>query len=152
MGKQFCYNKKARFEYFIEETFEAGIVLEGSEVKSIREGACNLADSFCYIKNGEVFVKNMHIGYYNRSAAFNTKDTKRDRKLLLTKREISKIAGKINEKGMTLIPISVYDKNNLIKVEVALCKGKHTYDKKKVLAEKDTKREMDREIKRHMER
>ncbi|MCD8205058.1 MAG: SsrA-binding protein SmpB [Clostridia bacterium] len=150
MQKQLCYNKKARFEYFIEETYEAGIVLEGSEVKSLRDGNCSLGDSFCYIKGGEVFVRNMHIGVYKRSAAFNTRDPKRDRKLLLNRREINKIAGKINEKGETLIPLSVYLKDNLIKVEVALCKGKHTYDKKRVLAEKDAKREAEREIKKHM--
>ncbi len=145
--KQICVNRSARFEYFVEEKYEAGIVLEGAEVKSLRLNNCNLSDSFCYIKGGEVWLKNMHIGAYKRSGAFNTKDTRRDRKLLLNKREIARISGKINEKGMTLVPLSLYFKQSIVKVELGLCRGKHTYDKKKVIAERDNKRALERELK-----
>lgn len=142
-------NKSASFEYFIEEKFEAGIVLEGSEVKSIRKSNCNLSDSFCFVRKGEVTLKNMHITVYDRSGAFNTRDSRRDRKLLLHKSEIAKIVGKVNEKGYTLVPLKVYFKDSLIKVEVALCRGKHTYDKRQSLKEKDLKREADRHMKEY---
>lgn len=142
-------NKSASFEYFIEEKFEAGIVLEGSEVKSIRKSNCNLNDSFCFVRKGEVTLKNMHIAVYDRSGAFNTRDSRRDRKLLLHKSEIAKIVGKVNEKGYTLVPLKVYFKDSLIKVEVALCRGKHTYDKRQSLKEKDLKREADRHMKEY---
>ena len=142
-------NKSASFEYFIEEKFEAGIVLEGSEVKSIRKSNCNLSDSFCFVRKGEVTLKNMHIAVYDRSGAFNTRDSRRDRKLLLHKSEIAKIVGKVNEKGYTLVPLKVYFKDSLIKVEVALCRGKHTYDKRQSLKEKDLKREADRHMKEY---
>ena len=142
-------NKSASFEYFIEEKFEAGIVLEGSEVKSIRKSNCNLSDSFCIVRMGEVTLKNMHIAVYDRSGAFNTRDSRRDRKLLLHKSEIAKIVGKVNEKGYTLVPLKVYFKDSLIKVEVALCRGKHTYDKRQSLKEKDLKREADRHMKEY---
>ncbi len=145
--KQIAYNRSAGFEYFIEEKFEAGIVLEGAEVKALREGKCNLKDSFCYINGGEAFIKNMHIPLYDKSGAFNTRDSKRDRKLLLHKREIDKISGKIHSKGMTLVPIALYFKDNLIKAEVALCRGKQNYDKKRAIKERDIKRETDRQIK-----
>lgn len=143
------YNKRASFEYYIEDKYEAGIVLEGNEVKSIRAGHCSLKDSFCYLRKGEVVLKNMHIAYYKQSGVFNTVDTKRDRKLLLHRAEIDKIVGKVNEKGYTLVPIKVYFKDALIKVEVALCKGKHTYDKKRALREKDILREKERQIKEY---
>ena len=142
-------NKSASFEYFIEEKFEAGIVLEGSEVKSIRKSNCNLSDSFCFVRKGEVTLKDMHIAVYDRSGAFNTRDSRRDRKLLLHKSEIAKIVGKVNEKGYTLVPLKVYFKDSLIKVEVALCRGKHTYDKRQSLKEKDLKREADRHMKEY---
>ena len=142
-------NKSASFEYFIEEKFEAGIVLEGSEVKSIRKSNCNLSDSFCFVRKGEVTLKNMHIAVYDRSGAFNTRDSRRDRKLLLHKSEIAKIVGKVNEKGYTLVPLKVYFKDSLIKVEVALCRGKHPYDKRQSLKEKDLKREADRHMKEY---
>ena len=142
-------NKSASFEYFIEEKFEAGIVLEGSEVKSIRKSNCNLSDSFCFVRKGEVTLKNMHIAVYDRSVAFNTRDSRRNRKLLLHKSEIAKIVGKVNEKGYTLVPLKVYFKDSLIKVEVALCRGKHTYDKRQSLKEKDLKREADRHMKEY---
>ena len=145
--KQIAYNRSATFEYFIEQRYEAGIVLEGAEVKSLRAGNCNLKDSFCYIRNGEVTLKNMHIPVYDKSGAFNSKDSKRDRKLLLHKQEIDKIVGKINAKGMTLVPISLYFKDNLIKVEVALCKGKQSYDKKQTIKKRDVERDTKRQIK-----
>jgi SsrA-binding protein len=145
--KQIAYNRSASFEYFIEEKYEAGIVLEGAEVKSLRAGNCNLKDSFCFIRDGEVQLKNMHIPVYDKAGAFNSKDSKRDRKLLLHKREIDKIVGKINAKGMTLVPISLYFKDNLIKVEVALCRGKQTFDKKETVKQRDLKRDVARQLK-----
>lgn len=145
--KQIAYNRSASFEYFIEQKFEAGIVLEGAEVKSLRAGNCNLKDSFCFIRDGEVALKNMHIPVYDKSGAFNSKDSKRDRKLLLHKYEIDKIVGKINQKGMTLVPISLYFKDNLIKVEVALCRGKQSYDKKQSIKQRDIDRDTKRQIK-----
>ena len=129
--KVIAVNKSAGFEYFIEDKFEAGIVLEGSEVKSIRKN------------------KNMHIAVYDKSGAFNTRDSRRDRRLLLHKSEISKIVGKVNEKGYTLVPLKIYFSGALVKVEVALCRGKHTYDKKQSLKEKDIKRDTDRRIKEY---
>ena len=143
-------NKSASFEYFIEDKYEAGIVLEGSEVKSLRKNNCNLADSFCFIRNGEVLLKNMHIAVYDKSGAFNTRESRRDRKLLLHKSEISKIVGKITEKGYTLVPLRIYFSQALVKVEVALCRGKHTFDKKKSLQERDLVREKERQIKEYL--
>ena len=145
--KTIALNKSASFEYFIEDRYEAGIVLEGSEVKSIREGRASLSESFCEIRGGEIFLKNMHIALYDKSGAFSTRDSRRERKLLLNRMEISKIVGKVNERGYTLVPLKLYFKDALIKVEVALCKGKHTYDKKRALAERDQKRALDRAIK-----
>lgn len=145
--KQIAYNKSASFEYFIEEKYEAGIVLEGAEVKSLRAGNCNLKDSFCFIRNGEISLKNMHIPVYDKSGAFNSRDSKRDRKLLMHKGEIDKIVGKINAKGMTLVPISIYFKENLIKVEVALCRGKQNYDKKQSIKKRDIERDTKRQLK-----
>ena len=145
--KMIALNKSASFEYFIEDRYEAGIVLEGSEVKSIREGRASLSESFCEIRGGEIFLKNMHIALYDKSGAFSTRDSRRERKLLLNRMEISKIVGKVNERGYTLVPLKLYFKDALIKVEVALCKGKHTYDKKRTLAERDQKRALDRAIK-----
>jgi SsrA-binding protein len=150
--KTICINKSASFEYFIEEKYEAGIVLEGSEVKSIRAGNCNLKDSFCFVRNGDITLKNMHVAYYDKSGKFNTVDSKRDRKLLMHKIEISRITGKINEKGYTLIPLKMYFKESLIKIELGLCKGKHTFDKKKTLAEKDLKRYAERQIKEYLKK
>ena len=148
--KVVAVNKSASFEYFIEEKFEAGIVLEGSEVKSIRKNNCNLADSFCFVRAGEVTLKNMHIAVYDKSGAFSTRDSRKDRKLLLHRQEIAKIAGKVNKSGYTLVPLKVYFKDALVKVEIALCRGKHTYDKKRSLAERDAKRAADREAKEYM--
>ena len=145
--KQIAYNRSATFEYFIEEKYEAGIVLEGAEVKSLRSGNCNLKDSFCFIRDGQVTVKNMHIPVYDKSGAFNSKDSKRDRRLLLHKYEIAKIVGKINTKGMTLVPLSLYFKDNLIKMEVALCRGKQTVDKKQTIKARDIERDTKRQLK-----
>ncbi len=140
-------NKSATFEYFIEEKYEAGIVLEGNEIKSLRAGSVNMNDSFCFLQNGEVVVKNMHIALYDKSDAFSTKNTRRDRVLLLHKSEIGKIAGKVNRQGYTLVPLKLYFKDALVKMEIALCKGKHTYDKKQAIADRDLKRAADRDIK-----
>lgn len=140
-------NRTASFEYFIEEKYEAGIVLEGNEVQSVRKGNVNMNDSFCFLRGNTVSVKNMHIALYDKSDAFSTKDTRRDRKLLLHKREISKIAGKINRQGYTLVPLKLYFKDSLVKMEIALCRGKHTFDKKQAIAERDVKRAVERDIK-----
>ena len=140
-------NKSASFEYFIEEKYEAGIVLEGNEIKSLRNGNVNMNDSFCLLSGSEAVVKNMHVALYDKSDAFSTRNTRRDRKLLLHKSELAKIAGKINRQGYTLVPLKLYFKNALVKIEVALCRGKHTYDKKQTIAERDVKRAVDREIK-----
>lgn len=148
--KLIAVNKSASFEYFIEEKYEAGIVLEGSEVKSLRAGKASLGESFCEIRGGEIFLKNMHIAVYDKSGAFSTRDARKDRKLLLHKTEISKIVGRVNEKGYTLVPLKIYFKDALIKAEVALCKGKHTYDKKRSIAERDQKRAADRAVKEYL--
>lgn len=139
-------NRLARHEYFIEDTIEAGIVLDGGEVKSLKGGNANLNDSFCLIANGEVFIKNAHVAVYDKSSAYNVKDSRRDRKLLLNKREIIRLKQKVAEKGYTLVPLKLYLKDALIKVELGVCKGKHTYDKKQTLKEKDIKKKTDREI------
>lgn len=145
--KIIAVNKSASFEYFIQEKYEAGIVLEGAEVKSLRAGKASLGESFCEIRGGEIFLKNMHIAIYDKSGAFSTRDARRDRKLLLNRTEISKIVGRVNERGFALVPLKVYFKDALVKVEIALCKGKHTYDKKQTLKERDQKRAMDRAAK-----
>ncbi len=147
--KQIAYNRYALYEYFVIEKFEAGIVLEGSEVKSLRAGNCNLKDSFCILRNGEITLKNMHIPVYDKAGAFSSKDSKRDRKLLMHKSEIARLAGKINEKGYTLVPLSLYFSGSLIKAEIALCKGKQSFDKKRTIAERDQKRALDRELKNY---
>lgn len=144
--KTITENRQVRHEYFIEDTYEAGMCLEGSEVKSVRAGSVNLKDSFCYIKNMEVFVKNMHIAVYDKSGAFNTRDAKRDRKLLLNKREILKIKSMAEQKGYALVPVRLYYKDALIKMELGVCRGKHTFDKKETLKEKDIKRSAEREM------
>lgn len=143
-------NRQARHEYFIEETYTAGIVLEGAEVKSIRAGSVNLKDSFCSLYKGEMFIKNMHITTYDKSGAFNSKDSKRDRKLLLNRAEINKIVGKINEKGYTLVPLSLFFEGSLVKVSLGVCKGKHTYDKKETIKERDIKKSLDRQLKNYL--
>lgn len=142
-------NRVARHEYFIDDTYEAGISLDGGEVKSARAGSVNLRDSFCVIKNAEVFIKNMHVAVYDKSGAFNTSDSKRDRRLLLHKSEIRRLIGKVNEKGYTLVPLKIYLKQSLIKVEVGLCKGKHTYDKKQSIKERDLDRSARKDVKNY---
>ena len=147
--KVICENREARHEYFIIDTYEAGISLDGGEVKSIRLGNVNLKDSYCSISGASVFIKNMHISVYDKSGAYNVKEARRDRRLLLHKYEARKIAEKVSEKGFTLVPLKLYYKDALIKVELALCKGKHTFDKKQALMDKDIKRAMEREIKKY---
>ena len=147
--KIICTNRSAGFDYFIVDRIEAGIVLEGTEVKSLRKGNVNLKDSFCFIRNGEILIKNMHIAVYDKSGAFNSKDAKRDRKLLLHKAEIRKVGAKVNEQGMTLVPLKMYFKQALVKMELGLCKGKHTFDKKRSLMEKDIIRDAERAIKNY---
>ena len=137
--KTVATNRKARHEYFIEETIEAGIVLKGTEVKSIRQGKVNIKDSYATIKNGEVFLKEMHISPYEQGNIFNV-DPLRQRKLLLKKREIRKLNSYIMQKGYTLIPLSIYIKNGLVKVELAVAKGKKMYDKREDIARRDAER------------
>ena len=147
--KVICLNKTAPHDYFILERLEAGIVLEGSEVKSLRQGNVNLKDSFCVAEKGELFVKNMHVALYDKAGAFNTKDSRRDRKLLVHKLELVRLNSKVSQKGLTIVPLKLYFKDALIKMEIGLCQGKHTYDKKRSLMEKDIKREKEREIKNY---
>jgi SsrA-binding protein len=142
-----CQNRKARHEYFIEETFEAGMVLDGPEVKSLRDGRANLVDSYARVKRGEVFLFNMHISPYPFAHHMDL-DPKRTRKLLLTKKEIKRIVGKTEEKGYTMIPLKVYFSGGWAKILVGLARGKKKADKRQAIKEKDMKRDMDRERKR----
>ena len=146
-GKVIATNRVANHEYFILDRFETGIVLDGGEIKSLRGGNCNLRDSFCVFYGGEIFVKNMHISVYDKAGAYNSKDAKRDRKLLMHKTEIIRLSSKVAEKGLTVVPLKLYFKDALVKMEIGLCQGKHTYDKKKALMEKDILREKDRYLK-----
>lgn len=144
-GKLIAQNKKAWHEYFIDEKYEAGIALFGTEVKSLRCGAVNLKDSYCEINNGELYAIGIHISPYENGNIFN-RDPLRDKKLLMHKREIMKLNGLVAQKGLTLIPLSLYFSGSHVKVEVGLCRGKKLYDKR----ESDAKREADREIERRM--
>lgn len=144
--KNITVNRKARHEYSILQTFECGIVLFGTEVKSLREGKANLVDSFAVIKNGEVWLLSLHISEYKQGNINNHIPT-RDRKLLLNKSEIRKLIGKTKEKGLTLIPLRLYFKNGRVKVELALAKGKKVYDKRQDIAKKDFQRDQERRIK-----
>lgn len=139
-------NKKAYHDYFIEEKYEAGLVLHGTEVKSLRMGKCSIKEAFIHIENGEVIIYGMHISPYEKGNIFN-KDPLRPKKLLMHKNEILKLQGKIKEKGYTIVPVQVYFKGSLVKVQVALAKGKKLYDKRKDIAKKDQKREAEREFK-----
>lgn len=139
-------NKKAYHEYFIEDTFEAGLVLVGSEVKSVKAGGMSLTDSFVNIKNNEVFLKNSYIKPFEKTTAF-IPDSKRDRKLLLNKRETQKLIRGVKEKSYTIVPTKVYLKKNLVKVEIALAKGKKLYDKKETLKQKAITREINQATK-----
>ena len=144
--KNITVNRKARHEYTIVQTWEAGIVLVGTEVKSLRQGKANLVDSYAKIKEGEVWLINLHISEYTQGN-INNHDPKRDRKLLLKKSEIGKLIGKTKEKGLTLVPLRLYFKNGKVKVEIALAKGKKVYDKRKDIAKRDFQREQERKIK-----
>ena len=139
-------NKKAYHDYFIDETYEAGIALHGTEVKSLRMGKCSIKESFVRIENGEVFVYGMHISPYEKGNIFN-KDPLRVKKLLMHKYEIGKLAGKTAEKGYTLVPLQVYFREGRAKVELGLARGKKLYDKREDIAKKDARREMEREFK-----
>ena len=139
-------NQKAHHEYFIEEKFEAGIELSGTEVKSIRAGTLSLKEAWCQIKDGELFIRQMHIAPYEQGNIFN-KDPLRPRRLLMHKREIARLFGKVKQDGYALIPLSVYFRGSLVKVEVALAKGKKLYDKLEDAAKKDAKRQIDRAMK-----
>lgn len=142
-------NSKAYHDYFIDDRFEAGIELAGTEVKSIRQGKLNLKDSFCHVKDGELFVYGMHISPYEKGNIFN-KDPLRPRRLLMHKREILRLYGKLKQDGLALIPLSVYFKNARVKVELGLARGKKLYDKRDAAAAKDARREMDRALKNRM--
>ena len=144
--KLIANNKKVYHDYFIEETYEAGIVLHGTEVKSLRMGKCSIKESFLRIENGEMFIYGMHISPYEKGNIF-TKDPLRTRKLLLHKSEIMKLVGKVKEKGFTLVPIEVYFTDGKAKVLIGLAKGKKLYDKREDIAKKDLKREAEREFK-----
>lgn len=144
--KTIAQNKKARHEYFIIETFEAGIELFGTEVKSIRQGKVNIADAYASIDNGEVILKQMNISPYDHGNIFN-RDPLRNRRLLMHKAEIRKLIGQIKLQGYSLIPLSVYLKGSLVKISIALCKGKKLYDKREDIAKRDAKRNIDRAVK-----
>ena len=144
--KLIANNKKAYHDYFIEDKYEAGISLAGTEVKSLRQGKCSIKESFVRIEKGEVFIYGMHISPYEKGNIFN-KDPLRVKKLLLHKYEINKMAGKIAEKGYTLVPLQVYFRGSLVKVELGLAKGKKLYDKRQDIAKKDQRREAERDFK-----
>lgn len=144
--KTIAQNKKARHDYFVEETYEAGIELCGTEVKSLRAGRVNLKDSWCSIVDGEIFVNGMHISPYEQGNIFN-RDPMRVRRLLMHKKEILKLYGTVKQTGYSLIPISLYFKDSKVKLQVGLCKGKKLYDKRADMAERSAKRDMERALK-----
>ena len=143
--KTIAQNKKAYHDYFVDEKFEVGIALAGTEVKSIRQGNVNLKDSYCKINNGEIFVVGMHISPYEKGNIFN-KDPLRERKLLMHKREILKLFNNIKKDGVSIIPLSIYLKGPVVKMEIGLCRGKKLYDKRDTIAARDVKREIDRSM------
>lgn len=145
-NKTLAENRKAWHDYFIEESMEAGIALAGTEVKSIRAGKANLKDSYAEVRNGEIFVRNMHISPYEKGNIFNV-DPLRDRKLLLHKDQIMRLAGFIAQKGFTLVPVSLYLKEGKVKVNLAVARGKKDYDKRDAMLEKAAKRDIDRQLK-----
>ena len=145
-GKLIANNKKAYHDFFILDTYEAGIALHGTEVKSLRMGKCSIKESFIRIENGEVFIYGMHISPYEKGNIFN-KDPLRVKKLLLHKAEINKLLGKVKEKGMSVVPLKVYFKGSLVKVEIGLARGKKLYDKRDDIAKKDQQREAQRDFK-----
>jgi SsrA-binding protein len=144
--KLVAQNRKARHDYFIEETFEAGIELKGSEVKSMRLGRCNLKDSFAQVRKGEIFVEGMHISPYEKGSVYNT-DPLRPKRLLMHKSEIRRLEQAVMQKGLTLVPLDVYLKDGRMKLTLAICRGKKLYDKREDLAERTAKREMERTMK-----
>ena len=144
--KLVAQNKKAHFEYFLEELFEAGLSLSGTEVKSIRQGKCSLKESFVRIEKGEAFLYNMHISPYEQGNIFN-KDPLRTRKMLLHKSEIRRLIGKVKTDGYTIVPVKIYFKGNYAKVQIALAKGKKLYDKRQDIAKKDQRREAEKSFK-----
>jgi len=141
-----CLNKKARHSYDILETVEAGIILEGPEVKSLRNGGGSIKDSYAQITGSEAYINNLHISPYTQASIFNAEPERR-RKLLLHKREIARLSSKVKEKGLTLVPLSIYLKGHLVKVEIGLAKGRKEFRKKEVIKERDVKRETAREVK-----
>jgi SsrA-binding protein len=145
-NKTLAENRKARHDYFIEEAMEAGIALVGTEVKSLRQGKANLKDSYAEVINGEIYVKNLHISPYEQGNIFNV-DPLRVRKLLIHKQEIMRLAGFIAQKGYTLVPLSLYLKNGMVKVNLGVAKGKKDYDKRDAMLEKAAKRDIDRQMK-----
>ena len=144
--KTIAQNRKAYHDYFVEDRYEAGIELFGTEVKSIRAGTLNLKDAFCIAKDGEIYVYGMHISPYEKGNIFN-KDPVRPRRLLMHKREIRKLQTVVKQDGLALIPLSVYFKNSRVKLEIGLCKGKKNYDKRDAAAQRDAKREIERTMK-----
>lgn len=144
--KTITTNKKAFHEYFVIESFECGIALSGTEIKSIRQGGVNLKDAWCNIENGEMLIKQMHISPYEQGNRFN-KPPARDRKLLMHKREIMRLFGTVKQEGLALVPLSLYFKGSLVKVQLGLCKGKKLHDKREVAAKRDANRAIDRAIK-----
>lgn len=148
MEKLIATNKKAYHDYFVEDTYEAGVALVGCEVKSCRVGGVNLRDSFVIIKNGEVWMLNVHIAPY-KMGSFSNVDSKRTRKLLLHKSEINKLRGKVEQKGYTLIPLKMYFKDALVKIELGLCRGKELHDKRAAIKEKEVNRSLDRTMKEY---
>lgn len=145
-GKSVAQNRKAWHDYFIEETYEAGIELSGTEVKSVRQGKANLKDCHAAVHRGELFVYGMHISPYEQGNIFN-KDPLRTRKLLMHKNEIMRLAGRIQQDGYTLVPVELYLKNGRVKVQLALCRGKKNYDKRDAIAKRDAKRDIERIMK-----
>lgn len=146
--KTISENRQARHEYFVLESYEAGIELTGTEVKSIRQGAVNLKDSWCSIENGELFIKQMHISPYEKGNIYN-RDPLRVRRLLMHRAEIHKLLGRTKQDGLTLVPLSLYFKDGRVKVQLGLCKGKKLYDKREDAAKRDAKRTIDRALKEH---
>lgn len=148
--KPIAQNKKAYHEYFVEETYECGLCLSGTEVKSMRQGRVNLKESYCLIRSGEIYAEGMHISPYDHGNIYNT-DPLRPKKLLMHKSEIRKLASLVNRQGYALVPLKIYLKDGLMKLELGLCKGKQLHDKRGVSAEKDAKREMERAFSRRQE-
>lgn len=142
------FNRKARHDYYIEDTYETGIVLTGTEIKSIRNGNCNIKDCYGIIKNNEIFLLNMFVGQYKEGNIFNHEET-RSRKLLLHKKEILKLNDAVTIKGFTLIPIKLYFKDNKLKVQLGICRGKKDYDKRETIKERDIKRDIAKKLKKY---